>query len=142
MIQTYQGEIAISRSAYNIAIPIGLLAAGILVSSGAIAASCVASPTDTDNGSTPAGAVTSLPLASIDDFTFAGGFSLPADQFGASSLNYAESVIATSGNSLFIVGHVHDDAVAEFIMPTLGSSTSVSSLPSAGTVYGESILMA
>ena len=70
----------------------------------------------------------SLPLASIDDFEFIGGFRLPAKQYANTSFNYAKGVIEQSGNSLFIVGHQHHDMIAEFAIPELVNSEVISEL--------------
>ncbi|OED43944.1 hypothetical protein AB833_02660 [Chromatiales bacterium (ex Bugula neritina AB1)] len=71
-------------------------------------------------------------LLTISDFSYEGAFKLPADQFGASSLNYANGVIEVNGDSLFIVGHNHDNAIAEFSIPTLVNSHSIAKLNSTG----------
>ena len=70
----------------------------------------------------------SLPLASIEDFEFIGGFRLPAKEYANTSLNYAKGVIEQSGNSLFIVGHQHHDMIAEFDIPELVNSEVISEL--------------
>ena len=76
--------------------------------------------------------VPALPLLSLNDFDYIGGFSMSSDTFGESSLASAHAVIEHSGNSLFIVGHSHDDAIAEFIIPPLVKTDDVAELPSAG----------
>ena len=68
----------------------------------------------------------SLPLASIEDFEFIGGFRIPAKQYAGTSFNYAKGVIEQSGNSLFIVGHEHHDMIAEFAIPELVNSEVIS----------------
>ena len=92
-----------------------------------IASGCAMSPT---GGVDPA----TLPsrLVSISDFYYAGAFALPAETFGASSANWAEGVIEVDGNSLFFVGHDHDDAIAEFKIPPLVNSRSIADLRTAG----------
>ena len=72
----------------------------------------------------------SLPLFDMEDMTYAGAFRLPADMFGASSLNYAEGPIAyhPANHSLFIVGHTHHQAIAEFKIPELIRSESLTDL--------------
>jgi hypothetical protein len=71
-----------------------------------------------------------LPLLSIRDFKYAGAFRLPAQEFGPSSLNYAQGPIAVNPdrNSLFIVGHAHHQAVAEFAIPELVDSIDLAEL--------------
>ncbi len=76
--------------------------------------------------------VRSLPLASIDNLEYVGGFTLPADTFGQSSMNGASPIMEKFGNSLFIAGHVSDDAIAEFAVPELVNSTNINDLNSAG----------
>lgn len=94
-----------------------------------MAAECAARPPDT--GGNPSD-VRSLPLVSINDLNYVGGFTLPGDTFGGSSMNYALPIIEKSGDSLFAVGHAHDDAIAEFKVPQLVNSTNIGSLNSAG----------
>jgi len=49
-------------------------------------------------------------LLSINDFNYAGAFVLPDEKFGESDANWAEGVIEAEGDSLFIVGHSHQNA--------------------------------
>ena len=74
--------------------------------------------------------VANLParLLSINDFNYAGAFALPDGTYGESSANWAEGVIEVNGDSLFFVGHDHDDAIAEFVVPPLVSSRSIADL--------------
>ncbi len=76
--------------------------------------------------------VRSLPLIYLNNMTYIGGFTLPADTFGSSSLNYSSGIIEKFGNSLFIVGHVYDDAIAEFQVPDLVNRTDIRDLNSSG----------
>ena len=71
-------------------------------------------------------------VMSFDEISFAGAFTLPADTFGDSSLNYAQGVMEVNDGSLFIVGHEHEDAIAEFFIPDLTASFDINSLASAG----------
>ncbi len=84
----------------------------------------------------PAGAEESdrsqLPLATIGDATYVGGFALPASTFGESSLNYSQGPIEVDDGSLFIVGHSHQQAIAEFTMPPLVDTTEIAELQIAG----------
>ncbi len=61
-----------------------------------------------------------LPLLQMTDLEYLGAFRLPADAFGSSELNFSEGPLAFNpvNNSLFIVGHTHHQAVAEFSIPT------------------------
>jgi len=76
--------------------------------------------------------IDTLPLATVSDFSYIGGFTLPGGTYGESEMNYAQGVIEKSGNSLFIVGHRHHNAVAEFIVPELVNSRNMNDLNSAG----------
>lgn len=106
---------------------------GTLFSSALFAASCVVEPAPEPDPDPPGtDDVKSLPLASINDFNYVGGFTMPADQFGESSLNNTDAVFTTSGQSLFIVGHSREDAIAEFVIPALVNTNSISQLPSSG----------
>lgn len=71
-----------------------------------------------------------LPLFSIEDLSYKGAFRLPATTFGASSLNYSQGPIAynPSNHSLLMVGHAHQQAIAEFAIPILAKSTDLSAL--------------
>lgn len=83
---------------------------------------------------TPTLPTTPSDLAQIDDLVYNGSFRLPAGQYGDSSIDYAVGVIAYSSerNSIFFVGHDHQNAIAEFRVPSqLGfdASSSVADLP-------------
>jgi hypothetical protein len=71
-----------------------------------------------------------LPLMHINDLQFAGAFRLPAGKYSASDLNYSQGPIAFNPDrqSLFIVGHSHHQAIAEFKIPKLVSSNVLSEL--------------
>ena len=71
-------------------------------------------------------------LMTFDEISYAGAFTLPADQFGDSSINYAQGVMEVNDRSLFIVGHQHEDAIAEFRIPELSTNKNLQSLKSAG----------
>ncbi len=72
-----------------------------------------------------------LPLITFDDFDYVGAFALPADEFGQSSLNFSEGPIDVDGDSLYIVGHNHQQAIAEFTIPELVDSTNIADLNTA-----------
>ena len=63
------------------------------------------------------------PLVDIDVLDYAGAFRLPAAPFGASDLNYSEGPIEVFGSSIFLVGHAHHQAIAEFEIPSLVHSS-------------------
>ena len=69
-------------------------------------------------------------LLSLEDINYAGAFRLPAGTFGNSSLNYSEGPFAydASNNSVFIVGHSHQQSIAEFKLPPLVNSTRLEDL--------------
>jgi hypothetical protein len=71
-------------------------------------------------------------LLSISELSFVGAFALPTAKDNVSTLDYSSGVIEVNGDSLFIVGHDHDDAVAEFVLPGLVESTEISKLRVAG----------
>jgi len=87
---------------------------------------------DNNSDSTETGSNTDLPLLTISQFEYTGAFTIPAGEFGASNTNFADAVIEQSGNSLFLVGHAHDDAIAEFNIPDIVNSTNISELNSTG----------
>lgn len=69
-------------------------------------------------------------LISFSDFQYKGAFRLPVAQFGDSNVSYAEGHIAynSSNHSLFIVGHSHQQAIAEFSIPELRVSSNIDEL--------------
>lgn len=67
-------------------------------------------------------------LITLSDIEYQGAFALPAETFGQSSANWAEGVIEVSGEALYVVGHDHDDAVGEFIIPELRSGNDMQDL--------------
>ncbi|MCB0332823.1 MAG: hypothetical protein KDD55_04940 [Bdellovibrionales bacterium] len=71
-----------------------------------------------------------LPLLTIGEFEYVGAFRLPADTFGDSDLNYSEGPLAyhAERDSIFIVGHTYQQAIAEFKVPTLTNSSTLSEL--------------
>lgn len=71
-----------------------------------------------------------LPLFAIDDMVYTGAFRIPADTYGESSINYSQGPLAyDAGNhSIFIVGHAHHQAIAEFSVPEIVLSYDVASL--------------
>ena len=79
-------------------------------------------------------AVLQLPRLSIADLQFEGAFRLPASTYGASSLNYSQGPLEynPASHSIFIVGHSHHQAIAEFGVPPLVQSTNLAELNMAG----------
>ena len=70
------------------------------------------------------------PRVSITNLTYAGAFRLPAREFGESSLNYSQGPLAFNPDrqSIFIVGHAHHQAIAEFKVPEVVNSMAVDEL--------------
>jgi hypothetical protein len=89
---------------------------------------------DDGNGEDPApdaAPADSGDLIAIDDLSYAGAFRVSSETFGASSTNYSVGALAYNAekNSVFIAGHSQDKAIAEFAIPTLGTSTTMTDLP-------------
>ena len=82
---------------------------------------------------------TDLPLFQIGQLSYHGAFRLPAQTFGSSSLNYSEGAIAYNSDrhSIFIVGHSHHQAIAEFAIPDLVNSETLDDLNMAGSPLQE-----
>ncbi|MEZ4635773.1 MAG: hypothetical protein R2856_12580 [Caldilineaceae bacterium] len=79
---------------------------------------------------TTAQSPTDLSLLTIDDLRYEGAFRLPADEFGLSSMNYSEGPLFyhPDRESIFIVGHAHQQAIAEFAVPEIVDSTVITDL--------------
>ncbi|MBU3024875.1 T9SS type A sorting domain-containing protein [Zobellia galactanivorans] len=71
-----------------------------------------------------------LPLFDISQLTYEGAFRIKASTNGVSDLNYSQGPIAYNyeNHSLFIVGHAHQQAVAEYAIPEIVKSESLSEL--------------
>ena len=69
-------------------------------------------------------APSALPRITIENLTYEGGFRLPAAPFGVSEMNYSQGPLAYNpkNNSIFIVGHSQQQAIAEFKIPELVKS--------------------
>jgi len=78
-------------------------------------------------------ALADLPLFDPSALVFAGAFRLPSGDFGASTVDYAQGPIALGpdGATLFVVGHAHQQAIAEFAIPPLGAGRAPADLPMA-----------
>ncbi len=72
----------------------------------------------------------SQPLITYSEFSYEGAFRLPASRFGVSDLNYSQGPIEynKTNHSLFVVGHNHQQAIAEFSIPPLVKSSVISDL--------------
>lgn len=79
---------------------------------------------------------TNLPLFQIQDLEFQGGFNIPSQTYGASNSNYAVGIIEynPANHSLFLVGHDHENAIAEFSIPALVNSTDHTQLNTATNI--------
>jgi hypothetical protein len=75
-----------------------------------------------------------LPLATMDDLAYAGAFRFTNGEFGVSDVNYAVGTLAYNpqNHSLFVVGHAHQSAVAEYPIVEAGLQTVVADLPLTG----------
>lgn len=73
----------------------------------------------------------SLPRLKIDDLEYQGAFRISANQFGDSEMNFSQGPVEYNpdNHSIFIVGHSHHQAVAEFSIPELSKSLNISELP-------------
>ena len=79
--------------------------------------------------------LTHLPLLHKANIQYLGAFRLSADTFGSSSLNYSEGPLAYNSvsHSIYIVGHTHDQAIAEFTVPELSKSSGINDLKMVGS---------
>lgn len=96
------------RSIIHLLFVIGVLSLTCADAQGAAAAETGAAPTD-------------LPLWSVEQLVYAGAFRLPMGTFGVSRVAYAEGPLFVDGAraSLYLVGHAHHQAIAEFHLPPL-----------------------
>jgi hypothetical protein len=87
-----------------------------------------------DAGANDAGGPLEPGLLQWVDFEYAGAFRLPADRFGVSELNFSGGPleVGATGDSLFLVGHSHQQAIAEFAMPELVVSETLGDLAMSG----------
>ena len=78
-------------------------------------------------------ALADLPLVQPAPPPFARAFRPPTSDFGASTIDYAEGPIALGpdGATLYVVGHAHHQAIAEFTIPPLGTGPAPADLPMA-----------
>jgi hypothetical protein len=69
-------------------------------------------------------------LAQINDFSYLGAFRIASNDFGVSNTNYAIGALAYNPerNSIFIAGHDHHRAIAEFSIPDLVISDDLQAL--------------
>ena len=71
----------------------------------------------------------------IENLSYTGAFRLTNGDFGASNINYAVGILGFNPekHSLFIAGHAHHNAIAEYPIPEPGMQTVVSELPETGS---------
>ncbi|PCJ29659.1 MAG: hypothetical protein COA99_19270, partial [Moraxellaceae bacterium] len=71
-----------------------------------------------------------LPLMDISQLEYVGGFRLPGGNYGESSFGYSEGKITlgAGGNSMFVVGHAHQQAIAEVSIPAIVNTTNVANM--------------
>jgi len=71
-----------------------------------------------------------LPLFSMSQLTYEGAFRISSHSNGVSNLNYNQGPIAYNyeNHSLYIVGHSHHQAIAEYAIPEIVKSETLSEL--------------
>lgn len=71
-----------------------------------------------------------LPLFDISQLTYEGAFRIDASENGVSDVNYSQGPIAYNyeNHSLYIVGHAHQQAIAEYEIPEIIKSEVLSEL--------------
>lgn len=76
-----------------------------------------------------------LPLMTIDQLEYVGGFRVSDGTFGNSSANNSAGPIAYNPNnhSLFLAGHESDKSIAEFAIPAIVNSETVTDLNISGS---------
>lgn len=79
-------------------------------------------------------AESSLPRFTIDQLDYQGAFRIPNGTFGSSTVSYSYGAIGFNPDrhSIFIAGHERQGAVAEFTIPQLVKSTTITDLKMAG----------
>ncbi|MCB0325060.1 MAG: hypothetical protein KDD69_15860 [Bdellovibrionales bacterium] len=85
-----------------------------------------ASSSSSSSGADPS----TLPRLALSDFHYEGAFRLPADPYGASELSFSEGPLEYNAHnhSIYIVGHSHHQAIAEFDVPELVRSSTLADL--------------
>ncbi len=70
------------------------------------------------------------PLLTNGNFQYSGAFRLPVSTFGASRLGFLNGTMAINSqkNSFFVIGHDHHQAIAEFSIPEVVNSQTLSDL--------------
>ncbi len=76
-----------------------------------------------------------LPLLHLSDMQYEGAFRLPASTYGTSSLNYSQGPVEynSANHSIFIVGHAHHQNIAEFAIPRIIKSSTLTDLKMASS---------
>lgn len=71
-----------------------------------------------------------LPIFTIDNVNYVGAFRIPIHEFGQSRIAYSQGTIAVAedGQSFYVVGHTHHQAIAQFSIPDLHSSRDLTDL--------------
>ena len=75
-------------------------------------------------------------LFKMSELVYIGAFRVPAKANGMSDMNYSQGPIAyaADSHSVFLVGHAHQQAVAEYLVPQIINSKSISQLKMAKPV--------
>jgi len=69
-----------------------------------------------------------LPLISIDDLEYIGGFRIKSGSYGESKTGFSDGKIAYNNKSLYVSGHRHDGAIAEFLIPEIINANTIGEL--------------
>lgn len=74
--------------------------------------------------------ISQLPLFTIKNIFYKGAFRIPAENEGVSSANFSSGVITISrnGDTLYLMGHRHGSAIAEYQIPNIIRSTDFNEL--------------
>lgn len=80
-------------------------------------------------------AQSTAPLMTIDQLQFKGAFRIPSANFGSSSANYSFGVIGFNPdhNSIYLAGNETEGSIAEFAIPQIVNSTTLSNLKTAAS---------
>lgn len=70
---------------------------------------------------------------SVDSLVYEGAFRIPGGTYGASRMGFANGTFTVdpSGESFYVVGHGHHQAIAEFRIPELSKADKIEDLPMA-----------
>ena len=91
---------------------------------------------DSNRGGSAVAAKPASELFKISDLVYIGAFRVPAKANGMSDMNYSQGPIAyaADSHSVFLVGHAHQQAVAEYLVPDILDSEDITKLKMAKPV--------